>query len=316
MNDSPLVSVIIPVYNTDPRFLREAVDSVLQQTYPHWEILLVNDGSGESSTAAAREYAAAHPEKIFYLEHPGRLNRGIIASRRLGAARARGKYIAFLDADDVWLPKKLAEQVAILESRPEVGMLYGKTRYWHSWTGDPADRGRDFSPELGLPLNRPVFPPQTLVRYLEKTAAIPCPCSVIIRREVVETAGCFESDFPNMLEDQMFYSRICLIAPVQVSDACWDWYRLHPASICAASREAGDAQQHYRYYLNWLAAYLEEKKIRDPRLWMALRRQLWLYRPRRRRETVSNLTRRLKKWILRAELKLLPEIIRRWIWKP
>lgn len=316
MNDSPLVSVIMPFYNTDPRFLQEAVDSVLQQTYPHWEILLVNDGSVESTTAAAREFAAAHPEQIFYLEHTGRSNRGTMASRRLGAAHARGQCIALLDADDIWLPGKLAAQVAILQAHPEIGMLYGNTRYWYSWTGDSADEARDYLPELGVPLHRPISPPYVLTSYLEGKAAVPCTCSVIIRREVVEISGCFESDFPNICEDQMSYARICLAAPVQVSDACWDWYRQHPASVSAASRDAGDEQQYYLYYLNWLAAYLEAKKIRDPRLWMALRRQLWLYRPGRNRDTVPRPIRRFKKWILRAELKLLPEIIRCRIWRP
>jgi glycosyltransferase involved in cell wall biosynthesis len=59
------------------------------------------------------------------------------ASRNLGLRHAKGEYIAFLDHDDIWLPNKLQDQVEILEAQPEAGMMYGRTRFWHGWTGNP-----------------------------------------------------------------------------------------------------------------------------------------------------------------------------------
>ena len=95
-----LVSTIIIFLNAE-RFLAEAIESVLAQTYPTWELWLVDDGSTDRSSQLARDYAARHAARIHYLEHPGHENRGKSASRNLGLRHARGEYVALLDADDV-----------------------------------------------------------------------------------------------------------------------------------------------------------------------------------------------------------------------
>ena len=77
----------------------------------------------------------AHPDKIRYLEHEGHQNRGMSATRNLGIRYAAGKYVAFLDVDDLWLPEKFEKQVAILEAQPEAAIVYGPTSVWHGrWT--------------------------------------------------------------------------------------------------------------------------------------------------------------------------------------
>jgi glycosyltransferase involved in cell wall biosynthesis len=85
--------------------------------------LLVDDGSTDASTKIARRYAEQYPERVRYLEHDGHQNRGMSASRNLGIRHAKGKYIGFLDADDVWLPEKLAEQTTILSLYPDAAMV-------------------------------------------------------------------------------------------------------------------------------------------------------------------------------------------------
>src|SRR5215204_3697695 len=100
MTHQPVVSVIIPIWNA-VRFLPDAIESVFAQTYPHWELLLVDDASTDGSGAIAREYAEAQPGKVRYLEHEGHQNRGVGASRNLGVWNATGRYIAFLDHDDI-----------------------------------------------------------------------------------------------------------------------------------------------------------------------------------------------------------------------
>src|SRR6185295_8992994 len=92
----PLVSVIIPNYNY-ARFLRQAVDSALWQTYPNVEVVVVDDGSRADSAAVLASYGA----KIKWVSQP---NRGVAAARNHGARLSRGAYLAFLDADDYWLP--------------------------------------------------------------------------------------------------------------------------------------------------------------------------------------------------------------------
>jgi len=134
----PLVSVIINFLNAG-EFIQEAIESVFAQSYDNWELLLLDDGSTDTSTKVALGYAKRYPEKVRYLEHPEHRNRGAAVSRNLGISHAKGEYVAFLDADDVWLASKLEEQVAILGLRPEAGMVYGSTLSWHSWTGTPED---------------------------------------------------------------------------------------------------------------------------------------------------------------------------------
>jgi glycosyltransferase involved in cell wall biosynthesis len=161
MENNPLVSVIIPFYNTPPAFMREAIESVTFQTYSNWELLLIDDGSDSMHSDIALEYAARFPNKITYYHHDRHENRGIGASRQLGISILhRGEYVAFLDSDDVWFPDKLEKQVSILNKNPEAGMLSSNTLYWYSWEGTPESKGQDYSPQLGSNINLVVPPPQ------------------------------------------------------------------------------------------------------------------------------------------------------------
>jgi glycosyltransferase involved in cell wall biosynthesis len=110
----PAVSVIIPTYNRAD-LVMEAVASVRAQTYRDFEILVVDDGSTDSTP----EVLPAWPE-VRMLRHPRR--RGVSAARNTGVAAARGRWLAFLDSDDLWLPDKLARQMAYLEDRPDLSL--------------------------------------------------------------------------------------------------------------------------------------------------------------------------------------------------
>jgi len=106
---NPLVSVIIPTYNRG-WILKEAIESVLNQDYDAFELIVVNDGSTDNT----RDILAAY-DNITVLDQP---NQGVSAARNKGAAHARGSFIAFLDSDDVWLPRKLAVQVDFFQQNP------------------------------------------------------------------------------------------------------------------------------------------------------------------------------------------------------
>ena len=101
--DMPLVSVIT-IFLDAVAYFDEAVDSVLGQTYPHWELILVDDGSTDGTASLAQDYATRYPDRIRYVTRPNHENRGMSASRNLGIRHARGALVGFLDADDVWLP--------------------------------------------------------------------------------------------------------------------------------------------------------------------------------------------------------------------
>src|SRR5436190_825161 len=134
---APRVSVITPFLNAE-RFIAEAIESVLAQDFHDFELILIDDGSSRKCRDIARNYAVRYADVIRYVSHEGHVNRGISASRNLGVSLARGELVAFIDADDVWAPAKLSEQVAIMDAHPELGMVCGAARYWRSWNG-----GRD-----------------------------------------------------------------------------------------------------------------------------------------------------------------------------
>ncbi|HYL81892.1 MAG TPA: glycosyltransferase, partial [Candidatus Acidoferrum sp.] len=127
MKDAPLVSVIIPTYNS-AGFVVEAVRSVLAQTHSPVEIIVVDDGSTDATAESLRPYA----ERIRYLYQQ---NRGVAAARNAGIAVARGDLLAFLDADDMWVPDKLERQLACLDRRPQVGVTHADARHCYVDSG-------------------------------------------------------------------------------------------------------------------------------------------------------------------------------------
>jgi glycosyltransferase involved in cell wall biosynthesis len=119
--DPELVSTIIPVHNR-ARLLREAVASVLAQTYRPIEIVIVDDGSTDDTAAVADELARSSPETIVVIHQP---NGGPGAARQRGLERARGSFIQFLDSDDLLLPGKFTAQVGALRRQPDCQISYG-----------------------------------------------------------------------------------------------------------------------------------------------------------------------------------------------
>ncbi|GAB3680128.1 glycosyltransferase family 2 protein [Salinisphaera aquimarina] len=129
----PKVTVLIPVYNR-VRFIGDAIDSVLAQTFDDFELLLVDDGSTDGSQDTIRAHA---DPRIRLIENPRNL--GIAATRNRGIEAARGEYLAFLDSDDRALPDRLARQVAFLDTHPD----FAAVGSWIRWIDDSgATRGR------------------------------------------------------------------------------------------------------------------------------------------------------------------------------
>jgi glycosyltransferase involved in cell wall biosynthesis len=280
MTEQPLVSVVVPFLNA-ATFLEECIESVVGQTYAHWELLLVDDGSTDRSTEVAREYTARHADRIRYVEHPGHENRGATTSRNLGIRHARGRYVAFLDADDAWLPAKLAEQVAIAEAEPEVSMVHGAALCWRSWTGAPDDLGADEQPATTL-RNRLLRPPSLLtIAYPLGKEPAPPPSDLLVRRSLLDRIGGFEEGFQGIFqlyEDQAFLAKVYLHGAVYVADACWTKYRIHPNSCVARVRGAGHRDLVRLFYFEWLEKYLASQGVRDREVWRRLRSRVWQLR--------------------------------------
>jgi glycosyltransferase involved in cell wall biosynthesis len=272
------VSIITPFLNAG-RFIEESIQSVLAQTYDNWELLLVDDGSTDGSTGIALQYAAAHPDRIRYLSHDDRQNRGASASRNRGARHAEGEYLAFLDADDVYLPRKLEVQVPILDAHPEVAMLYAATEYWYSWSGLPDDAGRDWVwRRYGAKPDTVIEPPKMLVRFLEDGGTVPCMGGVLVRRGAVQSVGGWEESFRRICTDQVFHAKLCLNFPVMIVDVCLDRYRQHENSSCRTVERAGQLDAAFETYLTWLESYVAAQPAVARTVRAAVRRALRRHR--------------------------------------
>ena len=277
MSDKPLVTVVIPFFNAE-QFIRETIESVLAQTYGNWELLLVDDGSTDGSLDLAVDYSRHYPGRVKYLQHDGQENRGLSASRNLGVSAGRGEFVAFLDADDVWLPQKLQEQVTVLISNPEAAMVYGPAELWHSWTGQPEDFSLDRIQELGILPDRLVEPPVLLANILKHEASSPSMCSILVRNQVFEEVGGFDETFRGMYEDQAFLSKILVNWPVYVSSHATCKYRQHQDSMVMRALKTGQHAGARVNFLKWLTSYLRKQQLGNRETWRELRRQLWRWR--------------------------------------
>jgi len=260
------------IFLNEERFLDEAICSVVSQTYDDWELLLVDDGSNDRSSNIAAEWEARKPGCIRTLRHAGHANRGMSASRNLGLQEAAGHYIAFLDADDVWLPTKLEQQLALLTARPEVAMTYGATLYWHSW--DTLSTEPDYLIAPGVDMATEFDPPHLLTLFLERKVNMPCMGSMLMRRAAIASFGGWENEFRGLFEDQVFFAKLCVERHVLITDGCWDKYRQHQESACAVGIRSGELSRARAKFHGWLAKYLTQHGLHGSATWQALEHQI------------------------------------------
>jgi glycosyltransferase involved in cell wall biosynthesis len=274
---TPLVSVVTIFLNAG-RFLDEAVQSVFDQTCQSWELVLVDDGSTDDGTRIARQYSERFPDRVRYVEHPGHANLGMSASRNAGVAVSRGKYVAFLDADDVYLPTRLERHVDVLQSRPDVAVVRSCVEFWRSWAGPGPGvvDETEYAPcgeSAGI-----IRPPALLLLLLATRGATPgATSSVTIRRDVFDAVGGCEVSFRNMYEDQVLLSKIQMEHAVYVMPDVLTRYRQHPDSSVAQAGEKHILATR-RHYLDWLEGYVAARRMPDPRVQSAVARALFEYR--------------------------------------
>lgn len=284
---APLISVIMNFLNRED-FIIEAIDSVLAQSCADWELILVDDGSSDASTAIAKDYATRFAGKIIYVDHPGHANLGASASRNKGAAIARGTFLAFLDSDDVWMPRKLEEQAVLLASHRDAVLVCGAILYWHSWNGDAGDRA---VLTAGI-ADRLVAPPGIALKAYPLGRSSGAGVDFMVVRTVYLALGGFEEAFPGMFDDQSFLLKVFIRHPVYVSSKVWLKYRQHPGSCSEAVRVDGSYERVREQFFAWLTGYLAANNP-DPRLTKALAKA------RRRQSRLALLARRVIKGILR-----------------
>ncbi|MCO6494371.1 MAG: glycosyltransferase family 2 protein [Bacteroidetes bacterium] len=115
----PLVSIITPAYNAE-KYIAETIESVLQQTFSDWEMLITDDGSTDNTALIIKQYAEKDSRIIYLYQENGKQGK----ARNLAIKNAKGTYLAFIDADDLWVENKLEKQLAIYKQYPEVDLIY------------------------------------------------------------------------------------------------------------------------------------------------------------------------------------------------
>jgi glycosyltransferase involved in cell wall biosynthesis len=193
--ENPLVSVIIPTYNRGWT-LKEAIDSVLAQDFTDFELIVVDDGSNDNTQDILNSYK----EDIIVL-HQG--NKGVSAARNRGIASASGKYIAFLDSDDLWLPQKLSTQVDFFNTNPEALICQTEEKWIRNGIfANPKKRHRKLSGDIFE---------QSL--YL----CLVSPSAVMMKRSLFEKTGIFDESLP-ACEDYDMWLRVSYRYPVFLID--------------------------------------------------------------------------------------------------
>ncbi len=216
----PLVSVIMPVYNGE-QFIAQAIDSALAQTLRNIEVIVVDDGSSDASGSIADRYAVAHPKRVRVVHQA---NAGLPLARNAALAAARGRYLALLDADDIWLPDHLSICVDMLERDADIGLVHADSEYIDA-------EGTRFAVEEEQRWGRDARDPYREV--LLRRQHIVCPTAVF-RRSVVARVGQFDAAFNRLgCEDRDLWLRIAETSKVVYIEGVQALYRIHGSNMSA-----------------------------------------------------------------------------------
>jgi glycosyltransferase involved in cell wall biosynthesis len=315
MNDTtapehqPRVSVVM-IFLDAATYIADAIASVAAQSSADWELLLVDDGSTDGSSAIALDAARRDPARVRVIGHPGRANLGTAASRNLGIRAARAPLVAFLDADDVYERQRLARHLAVFDAQPDVGIVISHDLYWHSWRGG-ADGRLPPDERVGPPFadGTRIDAPRLLALTLAtRGAPMPATCGITFRRDAALAAGPIPERFRDQYEDQVLIAQLLLTQPAVVLQDCLARYRQHPASLTAVARiqgayRPGRAHEAQLRFADWLRGRCIAAGVHDPLLAAALRRLLW---PRRHpllaslRDTVRGAGKAARRGLLRV----------------
>ena len=202
MNNSALVSVVIPSHNNGA-FVPQAIESVLAQSYRDHEILVIDDGSTDDT----RETLKPYWDKITYIFQD---NRGPAVARNQGVRHSRGAYIAFLDADDVWLEDKLDRQMQFFREHKDVGLVFGELEHWTECAKRiPTDRTAGSG--SAEPSNRSVIVKDAFKLLLESCYILTS--TVMMSRDCINVVGAFDESL-KAEEDRELWLRVAKKYPI------------------------------------------------------------------------------------------------------
>ncbi|SFS16746.1 Glycosyl transferase family 2 [Granulicella pectinivorans] len=213
----PVVDIIIPAYNA-AAYLSLTIESVIAQTFQDWRIVLVDDGSTDETASIAAAYSASLGDKFLLISQQ---NRGLPSARNAAMRASSAEFLALLDADDLWLPHRLAASLAPFQEHPEIGLTYGlitridaKGKLLDTFKGNPVDAQGRIAPAL-----------------YKRTVELPCP-TITFRRSCIAAVGGFDESM-RASEDRDLWFRIALRYEVAVVSEVIASYRIYPGSMSA-----------------------------------------------------------------------------------
>jgi glycosyltransferase involved in cell wall biosynthesis len=259
---SPLVSIVTPSFN-QAYFLEETILSVLGQSYPNLEYIIVDGGSTDGSLEIIQRYAA---RLAWWVSEK---DRGQTDAINKGFARARGQILAWLNSDDTYRPGAVAEAVAYLQTHPEAGMVYGDA---------------DLMDERGNVIGR--FPArQTDYRRLRNGYVHIPQQSAFFRADLWKQVGPLDPSFYFAM-DYDLWVRLAKLAPLHYHPRLWASFRLHSGGKSVASDDRCWPEMlrvHYREGGGWLSPMVLKARIRPlVYAWLPMPLRLWLRRNLRR----------------------------------
>jgi glycosyltransferase involved in cell wall biosynthesis len=213
VSEKALVSIIVPAYNASS-FIEETIHSVLNQTYNNFEIIAVNDGSKDNTLEKLQRYCNQY-NFIRIIDKP---NTGVCDSRNIGYSNAKGEYIVFLDADDLWHKEFLKKCIALFKDNPTIGAIYT--------TGQLINEKTEIQ-ETVIEANT-IDSALCILEWKEGYTATPA-CT-IIKKEMIEKAGLWDTNF-STAADQDFFIRIANITPIVAINEILFYYRIHPNNM-------------------------------------------------------------------------------------
>jgi glycosyltransferase involved in cell wall biosynthesis len=209
------VSVIIPAYNVEA-YIGAAIDSALAQTYPDTEVVVVNDGSTDGTLDVIERYRG----RITIVDQP---NGGASAARNVGIWASSGELIALLDGDDLWLPERTERLVALLESRPDLGMVTSDSYVMDGFT--PTER-RSYIHRRKRPF--PAHEDDQIAEIARRNFLF---ISVVFRRSLLEQAGMFADGVPGAEDYELWLRFLLTGARAGYLDEPLGYYRVRPGSL-------------------------------------------------------------------------------------
>jgi glycosyltransferase involved in cell wall biosynthesis len=241
--ESPLVSIVTPTYNQSA-YLRETIESVLGQDYPHIEHIIIDDGSTDDTARVLAEYTG----RVDWESQP---NMGQTPTINKGWQRSKGQIVTWLNSDDTLLPDAISKAVEYLTSRPEVGIVFGDTLFTED-DGTPLERSKP----------RGEFDYLKFVVECENPIAQP---SAFIRRKVVDDVGLLDPHYYYFM-DWDFWLRAGAKHKIEYTPELFSTYRLHPESktVAQAARAAPELERMYTNYfaLDYVPEEIRKQKAR------------------------------------------------------